>query len=647
MTVPSPSSSTKSERTEVLYGTENTTNTILNFLYNSKTKMDIWADSTWPSVAMGIDVFRNALIDINKRGIGSRYITTITKGNLSYCKEALKIGELRHLDGIKGNFAVSEKEYIASATMQEASLLQQVIYSNVKEVLEQQQYVFDSFWNKSVSAEQKIKEIEEGVVIGRTEVIQSPNDIQQLFINMVKSAKHELLLLLPSINAFYREERIGIIELLKQVAEREQRVNVRILTPTNDDIEEKLHKIVSETEQREIEIEERAKGRQEEQQQMKNKKKSFDIRRIDIEPLYENEEQEKEIQAAAVAIVERSPVTTVTIVVVDRKESLVIEKTDDSKQNFIDAVGISTYSNSKPTVLSYISIFENLWKQTELYQDLKESTKQLELAYEQLKISDKMQGEFISAAAHELRTPIQPIISSVGIIRSRMGNLEVQGIEDSLNMITRNAERLSQLSSDILDVTKIESNSLDLEKEQLNLNEILLNTIEKHRKQITKANIDINLLFEPYEKIILVEADRGRIIQVISNLLNNAIKFTMREGGVVTVKVQEKYDDYGEIKNDNTSKTVAMVSVKDTGSGIDSDIMSRLFEKFASKSFQGTGLGLFISRSIVKAHGGKIWGENNSDGKGATFYFTLPIVSNQIKHQEQQKQQQRSNNQYE
>ncbi|MFL6392283.1 MAG: ATP-binding protein [Nitrososphaeraceae archaeon] len=647
MKLPSHSSSTKSERTEVLYGTENTTNTILNFLYNSKTKMDICADSTWPSVAMGIDVFRNALIDINKRGIGSRYITTITKGNLSYCKEALKIGELRHLDGIKGNFAVSEKEYIASATMQEASLLQQVIYSNVKEVLEQQQYVFDSFWNKSVSAEQKIKEIEEGVVIGRTEVIQSPNDIQQLFINMVKSAKHELLLLLPSINAFYREERIGIIELLKQVAEREQRVNVRILTPTNDDIEEKLHNIVSETEQREIEIEERAKGRQEEQQQMKNKKKSLDIRRIDIEPLYENEEQEKEIQAAAVAVVEKSPVTTVTIVVVDRKESLVIEKTDDSKQNFIDAVGISTYSNSKPTVLSYISIFENLWKQTELYQDLKESTKQLELAYEQLKISDKMQGEFISAAAHELRTPIQPIISSVGIIRSRMGNLEVQGIEDSLNMITRNAERLSQLSSDILDVTKIESNSLDLEKEQLNLNEILLNTIEKHRKQITKANIDINLLFEPYEKIILVEADRGRIIQVISNLLNNAIKFTRREGGVVTVKVREKYDDYGEIKNDNTSKTVAMVSVKDTGSGIDSDIMSRLFEKFASKSFQGTGLGLFISRSIVKAHGGKIWGENNSDGKGATFYFTLPIVSNQIKHQEQQKQQQRSNNQYE
>jgi len=643
--VPSTSSNTRSERTEVLYGTENTTNAILNFLSNICIKMDICADSTWPSVAMGVDVFKNALIDIKKRGIRSRYITTITKDNISYCKEAMKIGELHHLDGIKGNFAVSEKEYIASATMQEASLLQQVIYSNVKEVLEQQQYVFDSFWNKSVPAEQKIKEIEEGVVIGKTELIQNPKDIQQLFINMVKSAKHEVLLLLPTINAFYREERIGIIELLKQASQGEdnKRVNVRILTPTNNDIERKLHNIMSETKQREeIEIEGRERGRQEEEHQMKNKKKSFEIRRIDIEPLYEDHRQEEELQAAAAAVVvEESAVTTVTILVVDRKESLVIEKTDDSKEDFIDAVGISTYSNSEPTVLSYISIFENLWKQTQLYQQLKKSTKQLELAYEQLKISDKMQGEFISAAAHELRTPIQPIISSVGIIRSRMRNVNVQGVEDSLNMISRNAERLSQLSSDILDVTKIEGNSLELEKEQLNLNEVLLNTVEKYKKQITKANIDIKLLFEPSEQLILVEADRDRIIQVISNLLNNAIKFTRGEGGIVTVKVQKKYDDYGELNN-NAIKTVAMVSVKDTGSGIDSDIMSRLFEKFASKSFQGTGLGLFISKKIIEAHGGKIWAVNNSDGKGATFYFILSIVNNEIKQQEQQ----RSNNQY-
>ena len=618
----SSSSNANHERTEVLYGTENTTNAILSVLSNIKLKMDICADSTWPSVAMGIDVFRNALTDMKKRGIKSRYITTITKDNLSYCKEAMKIGELHHLDGIKGNFAVSEKEYIASATMQEASLLQQVIYSNVKEVLEQQQYVFDSFWNKSVPAEQKIKEIEEGIVLGRTEVIQSPKDVQQLFINMAKTAKHEVLLLLPTINAFYREERIGIIELLKQASEGDHRVNVRILTPTNDDIEKILQNVVSTTGQRNDEEERTKRNRQ-----IKNKEKRFDIRSIDVKSTNQDEDDLEGPASAAAA--EKSSVTTVTIIVVDRKESLVIEKKDDSKQNFTDAVGMATYSNSKPTVLSYISIFESLWKQTELYQQLKESNKQLELAYEQLKISDRMQSEFISAAAHELRTPIQPIISSVGIIRSRMGNTKVQGLDHSLDMITRNAQRLSQLSSDILDVTKIEGNSLELQKEQLDLNEVLLNTVEKYKKQITKANIDIQLLFEPHEEVILIEADRDRIIQVISNLLNNAIKFTRREGGIVMVEVQKK--DY-----DEETRTSAVVSVKDTGSGIDPDIMPRLFEKFASKSFQGTGLGLFISKKIIEAHGGKIWGQNNvyNDDKGATFYFTLPIVSNQIKQRE-------------
>jgi signal transduction histidine kinase len=610
----SSSSNANHERTEVLYGTENTTKAILSVLSNIESKMDICADSTWPSVAMGVDVFRNALIALKKRGVRSRYITTITKDNLDYCKEAMKIGELRHLDGIKGNFAVNEKEYIASATMQEASLLQQLIYSNVKEVLEQQQYVFDSFWNKSVPAEQKIKEIEEGVVLGKTEVIQSPKDIQQLFINMVKSAKREVLLVLPTINAFYREERIGIIEFLKQASEGDHRINVRILTPTNDAI----GNIVFATGHHNNEEE-----RTEQKQQMKNKEKRFDIRSIDIKSTNQDKD---EVEGLAASVAEKSAVTTVTIVVVDRKESLVIEKKDDSKQNFIEAVGMATYSNSKPTVLSYISIYENLWRQTELYQQLKESTKQLQLAYEQLKVSDKMQAEFIDAAAHELRTPIQPIISSVGIIRSRMGNMKVQGLDHSLDMITRNAERLSQLSSHILDVTKIEGNSLELEKEQLNLNEIVLNTVEKYKKQITKANIDIKLLFEPHEEIIPVEADRDRISQVISNLLSNAIKFTRMEGGIVTVEVQT-----------NTSRTVAVVNVKDTGSGIDPDIMPRLFEKFASKSFQGTGLGLYISKNIVESHGGKIDGKNNSDGKGAAFYFTLPTVSNQIKQQQNDK----------
>ncbi|MGB7664098.1 MAG: hypothetical protein WBL67_15290 [Nitrososphaeraceae archaeon] len=385
----SNANSANSERTQVLYGPENTTSAILKFLMDVDTKLDICADSTWPSVVMGIDVFRNALIDIKKRRIMRRYITTITKNNLSYCKEVMKIGELRHLDGIRGNFAVSEREYLASATLQEAKLLQQVIYSNVKEVLEQQQYVFDSFWNRSSPAELRIKEIEEGINFGRTEVIQDPKEVQHLFINMIKLAKHELLLVLPTINAFYRQERIGIIELLKQTAERDHSLNVRILTPTNDAIEKKLLTIGSGNEQRDRD------GRESNRQQLKNKK-SFDTRHIDLETIDEDEE----LTAA-----ERSAVTTVTILVVDRKESLVIEAADDSRQDFIEAVGLATYSSSKPTVLSYFSIFENLWKQTELYQQLKESNKQLKLAYEQLKISDKMQSEGVLMSCERLFNP--------------------------------------------------------------------------------------------------------------------------------------------------------------------------------------------------------------------------------------------------
>jgi len=122
-----------SEKTEVLYGFEKTTEMLMKFLNSSEVSMNICADYTWPSVAMGVEVFRKGLYELKTRNVESRFITDITKDNIEYCKELMQISELRHLDGIKGNFAVSEKGYTASATLQEASLLQQVIYSNVSE----------------------------------------------------------------------------------------------------------------------------------------------------------------------------------------------------------------------------------------------------------------------------------------------------------------------------------------------------------------------------------------------------------------------------------------------------------------------------------------------------------------------------------
>jgi signal transduction histidine kinase len=273
--------------------------------------------------------------------------------------------------------------------------------------------------------------------------------------------------------------------------------------------------------------------------------------------------------------------------------------------------------------------------------ELKDSNKRLALANEQLKIQERMQKEFINVAAHELRTPIQPILGLSEILRSRLTKgSEWQG-RDLLDIIIRNAKRLQRLAEDILDVTRIESQSLKLKKERFNLNQLVLQIVEDHRNQILKAgsdaasvnsNMGIELAFVPQKDSIFIEADKSRISQVISNLLSNAIKFTVQEG-----KEGEKHGKTILITIDKDDQhKEATVSIRDAGVGIDPEIFPRLFSKFASKSFEGTGLGLFISKSIIEAHGGKIWAENNSTNShvegGATFRFSLAL--SQAKHQD-------------
>ena len=253
---------------------------------------------------------------------------------------------------------------------------------------------------------------------------------------------------------------------------------------------------------------------------------------------------------------------------------------------------------------------------------LREGEELIRVQYEKLKESDNMKNEFINVAAHELRTPIQPILGLTEIVRSKIKEPEQQEL---LDVTIRNAKRLQRLTEDILDVTKIESKSLNLNKELFNLNDTITNTIEDIIANIAKKGQYSNLIklaYQPHD--IFIEADKARITQVISNILNNAVKFT-------EAKV-DKEEKGGGIININAEKVdgQAIVSIKDAGTGIDPEIMPRLFEKFASKSFSGTGLGLYLCKSIVEAHGGKIWAENNIDGKdgkggGATFTFTIPI----------------------
>ena len=245
-------------------------------------------------------------------------------------------------------------------------------------------------------------------------------------------------------------------------------------------------------------------------------------------------------------------------------------------------------------------------------EQLKEKESILKKANEQLKNQEKMQKEFIDIAAHELRTPVQPILGLSEVLQSKEKDEEKRSL---IEIILRNAKRLQRLTQDILDISRIESQSLKLNKEKFNLNDLISNVVQDYKNSIEKDH-NITLLYEPKIDVnFFVEADWYRITQVISNLLNNAIKFTKE--GTISVTLEKK-------KEDNQQEV--LVSVRDSGTGIHSDISTRLFSKFASDAEKGTGLGLFISKSIVEAHGGRIWGENNIDGKGARFSFNLPLL---------------------
>ena len=249
---------------------------------------------------------------------------------------------------------------------------------------------------------------------------------------------------------------------------------------------------------------------------------------------------------------------------------------------------------------------------------LKVNNKLLELANKKLNTHDKMQKEFINIAAHELRTPIMPILGDAVYLEKQfeLGKKEVMVDKEQVSSIIRNAKRLKRLASDILDITKIESQSLKLNKEKFNIKDVILSSISDIKAQITSSNPEqlnnLHIIYNP--KDISVFADKNRITQVIFNLLSNSLKFT--ENGNITIESYVEKDKTKDIE-------YVVVNITDSGQGIDPEILPRLFTKFVSKSFEGTGLGLFISKSIVHSHDGAIWAYNNP-GNGATFCFKIP-----------------------
>src|SRR5215216_3535361 len=199
----------ESAKTDIIHGVDNVVNALLQLISNAHYKIDSCVDYTRPYLNIEIKKLKDALLDAKTRGVKIRYLTEITKDNLGYCKQIMPlVDELRHLNGIKGNFYLSEKEYAAPATFHKKEIsADMMIHSSVKEIIVHQQYVFDSIWNTSTSAERKIREIEMGVSYGITEIIDDSSKAQELFINLIKSAKSEILLILPTVNAFIRKYR--------------------------------------------------------------------------------------------------------------------------------------------------------------------------------------------------------------------------------------------------------------------------------------------------------------------------------------------------------------------------------------------------------------------------------------------------------
>ena len=555
-----------SDSTRICYGVDVIINAILQILNHTK-KVLICLDQSRPSLMVDIDVLKNAIVAAKRRGVELRCITEITENNLSYCKQLMTmVDELRHLKGIKGNLYLNEIGCLSPATLHENGLpASKGIYSNMKEIIEHQQCLFETLWAVSIPAVQRIEQLDEGMEHEFLQVIVNHKKIIPVFTEMIKSMKKEALILISNEATLIGLDKVGIIDQIIK-ASMKKGSTIRIICPYSEKNIKVLNRI--------------------------------------------NE------LAPSIKILNAENNSHFSMCIIDSNKILGIEVRHLDTDDLPKAVDYGLYSNRKLAVNSFRSIFDVLWKERMLI--------------EQLKANDKVHRDFVNIAAHELRSPIQPIIGLSELLRYKRSEGQLQH-DRILDVIIRNAKRLQNLSEDILDVTRIESKSLVLKKEKFNLNLLILNAITDSKNYLAREDIsnsekidndiiNIESIFRGNEDIYL-EADKNRINQVISNLLVNAIKFT--KNGTITITTDiEKSPHY-----DKKGSDVVVIAIKDSGSGIDSKVFPKLFTKFASGSQGGTGLGLFISKNIIEAHGGKMWAENNQNNNGATFSFTLPTVT--------------------
>jgi two-component system sensor histidine kinase VicK len=569
------------EKTEVIYGAENVLNRGIQGIPLAKETIDLCGEEDGSSAIVANEPILERFIDASKRGVRIRQITEITKNNILDCKKLMDCMEMRHLDGLYGYFVIVDgNEFISHAYAQEGKSFPHMVTSTVKVFVQQQQYFFNTLWEKAIPAEQRIREIEEGRAPERLEIIQdTQKSISRAFDIMNKTQK-ELLVLFATPRTFTLALQAKAGDIYRKISKNG--VDVKLLVPRGTEIEENKEQM--------------AKVREE-------VSPSINLRFSDV-----------------------ALNTRITIMISDRNEFMSWELRDDTLDDPYLAGGIATYSNIKALASSYATIFDNLWKITELVENLR-------LTNIKLEGNEKAMKEFINIAAHELRTPLQPILGLSEMLHSARS--DPQEHRKLVEIIVRNAHKLENLAENILDVTRIESGHLQLSMQKIDLDQLVESVvsdfqavIENEFDENEKASKAVICLKDEYpderavvnsnQEHTIVMADANRIVQVVTNLLSNAIKFsTQGDRSLITVTRGVRVID---------GRTMATVSVSDQGQGINPEIMSRLFQKFNSGSEKGTGLGLYISKNIVKAHGGEIWAERNKSGTGTTFVFTLPLL---------------------
>ena len=506
---------------------------------------------------------------VNGEHKGIRFVTKVEKHSANMIKRFLDVGvQVKHVDNLPPiDFAVSDKEIVAKVHKVECEIsdekhdsgnhetsldVKNVLVSTEQAYIDYFLYTFSELWNNGTNAEERIAYLEQGLEPEFTDVLNDGKKTSLILLELVKSINQEAQILIPNERTLLNLEKIGAIDHILNAA-LSKHSKIRLVCP--------------------------------------NAEGESDI----IKKIKEN--------APEIEIVNGNNSTSVMFIV-DNTKFLRAELAKEYSENFVDSIGFTVYSNTRQSVDSFKTFFDLLWRE--------------HILNEELKNADKVQKEFINIAAHELRTPIQPILGLSHVMYSEVQDPKQRQL---LEVVVRNANRLKRLTDNILDVTRIESKKLRLNKEEFDISRVALSVVDEYDKinqnnGIPRVNVSFVGEFENSEsKGMKVQGDQNRITEVISNLIDNSLKYTTE--GRINVKTQRLN---GEM----------IVSVSDTGKGIDPLIFPKLFTKFSSTSGPdygdgGTGLGLYISKSIVEAHGGRIWAQNNSDLKGATFSFSLPL----------------------